>query len=1160
MNEFLRLAINRFEAQVADRFSRDVEIGKKIESNDLTEIKNLVTEIVRDFITQPDLDTPEGRVRFNQEFSRRIRLLISQNKLSPDLFHGEADKRIADSPEHFSTNIYDYVVSLKRQIGNISQKNNLTPEQGRQLNEFVQNLTQIDVKLGKLVSSIRTKLPDAGKKGTSDYTLNYVERLCLSLENVPILNKLINPVTVGLAAGILSKEGMVKIGGRGLAAAAGASVIGSLGYLTFPIITGSILAGAFSYFRSKARFKQDVGRILREEAAGLEITDKRAQQILERIALPGGEDFRMRIYDLIESINKGEENSYVEAAARLELEYESRIISEDLPQLDLLISSGIWRSSYIEKYELEKAILGFEGRIASEEKKRLREEINRKKQELINNIRSQDQKIKQESRKVATRNGVITGAAAFVIGSTVQYLRDLFGETALGEKLSEHPFLGAIFAAPKAKERVELIEYLLGERPRVGKEGFTSININGEELNIPYSQRETVGERVIALPEGGDNYGTIKWEQESQQWILGLSEEAKKSGWTITENGFSLKKGYVQGNLIESWSQIKDFLSQSGHQTKHIRWIDFAYEKKHPQVISWEVPSDHPGFHGEALEMSLSYKEAPDGSVIVRVPVKGVAFRPGKEWNIEEFVNNMKAGIALSPRHRVLQHETLVFPIKPEDIKGNYGEISIPKEIADIFFYKDGDNIKLNSSQITYNLFLDDERAVSVAADYNSEGFLVNIPPIEESVPVKITDHAPIPPIELDPPIPIPPLIDWKTAGTGEYKKPLFFKGPEHYYYTGNYFATLDWVRRFGLDEKLSEEERQTLNKLEEELLVLAEERVRLKAEIKSLENESEKEKLDKKRQELKNLRGKIYRIRKKIREINLGVESRLINKYIENVDNVFDSVFDKEVIERLFQINNYQGKSYRGFIEHLVKEQNIPEMERNCSVSIFIPAYMEGKNIYRTLDKYKEQKDYKNKPLDPSVYEIVVLVNKRESENWDNTEEEIKNFKAKNPNFRIHVVKCDFPKEIASVGLARRILTDIILFRYKQREKRNSHLYLISEDADLEEVDEKIVYTTIARFERYPWLDALRGLQVRNPEMLTKNYLLWLSRTGSQMTEYLMRSHKNLPEEWYYRAESWPDPFSWSRVVTGGWCTSFKALSLALIGGYDPRMRAGED
>lgn len=260
MSEFLRIAVERFEQQIADRFSRDIEIGERIEGSSRDVIKELVVEIIRDFIDKENIETNEGRIIFNQELSRRLREKINSGLIDPELFYGEQDKRIFTSPEAFSFNIYDYLLDLRRRLEITALSESLTPEQKQKLDDYLKRILNIDIQLGRLTSSIRTKLPDAGKRGTSDYTLSYIERLCLRLENIPILNKLINLMTVGLASGILSKEALIRLGGRGLAAAAGATVLGSLGYLSFPIVIGSVLTGVFILLIIE--IKQDFNKML----------------------------------------------------------------------------------------------------------------------------------------------------------------------------------------------------------------------------------------------------------------------------------------------------------------------------------------------------------------------------------------------------------------------------------------------------------------------------------------------------------------------------------------------------------------------------------------------------------------------------------------------------------------------------------------------------------------------------------------------------------------------------------------------------------------------------------------------------------------------------------------------------------------------------------
>jgi len=61
-------------------------------------------------------------------------------------------------------------------------------------------------------------------------------------------------------------------------------------------------------------------------------------------------------------LNDNDEEAYVQALIRLNAEYLTRKEDSKIPQLDLLISQGQWRSRWIERIQLEKAILAFEER------------------------------------------------------------------------------------------------------------------------------------------------------------------------------------------------------------------------------------------------------------------------------------------------------------------------------------------------------------------------------------------------------------------------------------------------------------------------------------------------------------------------------------------------------------------------------------------------------------------------------------------------------------------------------------------------------------------------------------------------------------------------------------------------------------------------------
>ncbi|MDT7859206.1 MAG: hypothetical protein RQ930_04185 [Candidatus Aenigmarchaeota archaeon] len=1226
MSEFLRLAIERFEQNIADRFSRDIELGESLRDEERNYLRNLIAQLIRDFIADPQIDTPEGRIRFNQELSRRVQEAIQDGHLRAESFIGPADTRKFDSPEFFASNIYDYILNIRQEIDSTSREHGLTDEQKRQVEDYISSVSSLDIKLAQLTSSIRTKIP-TGKEGTPDYTLSAVERLCSRLENIPILNKIINPVTVGLAVSIGTREGLIRIGGRGLAAAAGATLLGSLGYLAAPIIVGAGLAGIFAYYRGRARFKQDAGRILREQAAGLEITDPRAQNILQRIALPGGENFRLNINDLIQRLNNNDEEAYVQALSRLNAEYLTSRQDSNIPQLDLLISQGQWRSSWIERIQLERAILDFENR-NRERLQNLQERINNETQNLLNQVLEQDAIIKREARREGITRGIITGISAAVLGSAYQYLRDWFGETALGERLSQ-TFLGQFIAAPHAKERISFIEYILGERPRAYQPGAIDINLGEKNIHLEHILGRG---QNFTLPDG--HVATFRLSEDGHSYIIELSEEAKRAGWSYDPEAhkFIFTKPGITGTLVDNWNQLKGHLEGLGYKTKHVGWVDFAYEKHPPKVISWNVPPDHPGFMSEGLELSMSFRPAGNGDVIVKVPVKGIAFNAhGGRWDLSQFFHQGKLVLTLSPRDRVLQHDALVFEIKPEDVRGTFAEVRIPKEVAEIFFTQEGGRLKLNGAQLNFNVVVGEDnrglRLVEVAADYNPRG-LVNLPPQISEVPVGVSIAPPVPPMYLDPGIAIPPPLIDRTPGPGKYREipELESQLPYYHYYTTSYFYVLEWLRKYGKDrtkiEDIPAEDEQAkkyrdalekyrkrneqirglrviqgrLGKLRESLNELKPEDIRTELEqvrfrIQNLlegyrfrkENPSDMiqgliEKIDKKENitidELNQVIRRINVIRRVIdkrlkkeretlRELEIEEENRLLNFHIEKLDEI-EQEFEPDVWQELYDINGIpeDKRSYRGLIEYL--SSKIPPMKKENRVSVLIPARLEGGNIYRTLEEYTKQQDLQNNPLDPNLYEIVIFVNRKKGEARDNTLSEIERFKKNNPQYNIHeynihVFELVLPEDLARVGFCRRVLTDVVLYRAVQREEKDGLLYLITEDADLEKVDPQIVAKTIERFEKYPHLDALRGIQLRNPETLSRCPFLWLERYVSDVTELLSTHQRGFPDNWYYYG-GWPDPFSWGRIITGGWATSFKASTLAEIGGYDPKLKVGED
>jgi len=250
-------------------------------------------------------------------------------------------------------------------------------------------------------------------------------------------------------------------------------------------------------------------------------------------------------------------------------------------------------------------------------------------------------------------------------------------------------------------------------------------------------------------------------------------------------------------------------LVEKGYETKHVSYIDFAWEKIPPKVISWNIPPDHPSFNAEGLELSMSFRPAGNGDVVVKGPVEGIAFNNHRgKWDLAEYFRDGKLILALAPRDRQLQHEAIIFTIKQEKVRGSFAEVRIPKEVAEIFFTQEGGRLKLSGAQLNFNVVVGEDegglRLVEVAADYNPHGGKIFITQEISEVSLSPEIIPPGLPRYLDPGFSIPPFIfSDKTPGPGEYReqKPSVItepSPPRYLYYTSPYFQALEWVRKHG--------------------------------------------------------------------------------------------------------------------------------------------------------------------------------------------------------------------------------------------------------------------------------------------------------------------------------------------------------------------------
>ena len=253
----------------------------------------------------------------------------------------------------------------------------------------------------------------------------------------------------------------------------------------------------------------------------------------------------------------------------------------------------------------------------------------------------------------------------------------------------------------------------------------------------------------------------------------------------------------------------------------------------------------------------------------------------------------------------------------------------------------------------------------------------------------------------------------------------------------------------------------------------------------------------------------------------------------------------ERSTIDTYFSHLRQSDPEYFQFLETLIQSEGVEPMNTDCRIAINIPTFMEGRNIYKTLDMIVKQTDRKGISLNPSLYEINIIVNRMRGASSDNTIDEIQRFIHDNDKFHINFINVEYDAPCNRIGYVRRVITDMTLLRANDRSSQTGALYIESEDADLLKYDPHTIINAIETLDEKPYLDAVRGIQDYDPEKIMENDFLFLQRRLWQFAESEMGNLKYRPEnnpKWNRK---------WNRVITGGWNTTFSAEAYALIGGY---------
>lgn len=89
------------------------------------------------------------------------------------------------------------------------------------------------------------------------------------------------------------------------------------------------------------------------------------------------------------------------------------------------------------------------------------------------------------------------------------------------------------------------------------------------------------------------------------------------------------------------------------------------------------------------------------------------------------------------------------------------------------------------------------------------------------------------------------------------------------------------------------------------------------------------------------------------------------------------------------------------------------------CIISIALPVRDEAEHLTRCLDAFAHQTDLQNCPLDPTVYEIILLANNCR----DATARTAREWRRRNPHINLHVAEIRLPNRFSNIGFVRRRL-----------------------------------------------------------------------------------------------------------------------------------------
>ncbi len=246
------------------------------------------------------------------------------------------------------------------------------------------------------------------------------------------------------------------------------------------------------------------------------------------------------------------------------------------------------------------------------------------------------------------------------------------------------------------------------------------------------------------------------------------------------------------------------------------------------------------------------------------------------------------------------------------------------------------------------------------------------------------------------------------------------------------------------------------------------------------------------------------YLDRDSLYEDPVYMDEKIQNSTYEESAYLDDKIFDdkpekasQEIDEQAMRKNiegmkDYVGKKMDLMLMEKLNQQIAEPMDKETKISIVLPCYKEGDNVYKTLVDWTD----KQQDLKPEELEIIAFVNapKGDQPLDEKTIAEIKRFQKDHPKYKVKLVQHNFNfSKNRKMGAIYKAPTDLALYRNLKRleegasEKTVSQHLLRSGGADALGRNPRFLREIIDFMDKHPNTEQLRTQSAYPPEVRQK-------------------------------------------------------------------------